>query len=826
MNANKQVLRQLLLLFSCILLGNSGLLAQYSCLPLQQPVKIEIESASLSVHFSHLAAQGVTLSYNHAQLDLNRTIRLTKGTYPLREVLLLLLAGDGLEMMEVPGKVILYKPNRKPVALLTLSGFVYSGNTGEVLPGASVYVQDAQLAISTNDYGFYTLQLPPGNHIIRISYIGHLPVIDTIGISRPATRHFKLPGLTQELKVVDVTSDNEPVPKERSLLNTHKTKQAPFPLGEPDPLRMAGLGAGVYSSGGLNVRAGTTDQNLVLLDGAPIYNPYHFTGWLSIFNNDAIKRIDFFKGAFPARYEGRLSSVIDIKTKDGNMEAYHGTANVGFINTSVMLEGPVVKDKISFMGSFRRSWIDGLIRFVCRDCNELTYYLYDANIKLNYRIDSTNRIYLAGYAGSDMLRLGVFSEITIPTLRWGNRSLSFRWNKVINPRLFQNSIVVVSNFKNQWQDKLQSGTKQYNNITDIGVESNFHYSWSNEFSSSAGIKINFTGYRGKAEREDEGLTYPEQYLQAQQLKIYTDNDISISHNIRLKAGLNYTAFIAPGKTYHSFQPRNTLTYRIDKRHELFASYAVMTQFYHQITSSIASLPSEFRAPSTANLPPERSMIFELGFIRRFRQGKFSAQFYGKKFADILMYQPLFDGVVKFGRLCSGTGNSQGLELELDKQWKSLDIQCAYTLGRASMQFDSIYNGRPFRSPNDITHIANLLLSKKLDKQWTLSFSGSFSTGRLVSLPMKTAGAPGQGSTYTVIEPNNHRLSDNYSLNFNAAYMKVYKSGKTGTLQFGINNLFCRPVPFYVDVTLINDKPEINISSPIRLFPYVTYSFSF
>ena len=703
-----------------------NLYAQNELSLLNKNIIINKEEATIAEYFFLISSQGITLSYNNAQIDVNTSATIKKGSYQAAQLLYLLL-GDNIKLKVYKHKIIISKPSFEE-QLFTLNGFVYAGNGKEAVPLASVKVLGANVTVFCNDYGYYSVRLPAKKNILQVSSLGYATKIDTINLQKSLSHNFYLDqGIN--LPPLEIKNDKNLFFNEFTRIDTNSIKNLPFLLGEVDPMRVIGLKAGVTTDG-LHVRGGTADQNLILLDGAPIYNYSHFTGILSVFNNDIIKRIDFYKGGFPARYEGRLSSVIDVKTKDGDMQSYDGVINIGLLNGSMKLEGPIIKDKLSFLTSFRRSWIDGLIRLLLGKNFPFNYYLYDANIKLNYISDSNSRIYLSIYAGMDKLNYHLFDD-NLSTLQWTNKTASLRWNKVYGSGAFHNTTFMISCFKNQFNDQSTPSLDQLNQIDNFGFENNFSHYWSNNFVSLTGLGVNYTLFKSLDETQN-GLLKKQNSLQ---LKAYSDNNIDLNR-FNLKYGLQHATFIIPGKTYHSFQPRISLVYQVDNLNRFFGQFAYVVQFYHQITSNIGATPSQFRSPSTATLPPEKSLNYDLGYSYFFKKkGKITGQFFYKKYDDILIYKPQYGSETSLivtenwrGVLLSGKGVSKGIEFEFLKQFNRFNIQSSYTLSKSELSFAEVNNGTPFLSPYDLTNQFRLLLSIALSKKWYFSNLFSYSTG--------------------------------------------------------------------------------------------------
>lgn len=772
---------------------------------LQKTITVTENRGTLAFFLDMLEKQGVGLAYNNQQLRMDKPIRLSEKNYTVEKLIQIILDGENVETAVANNKLVIYRDAKKP---LSISGTVYAANSKETLPYATIKVLGTGQVAIGNAFGFYSLMLPAGNYVLQASYVGYATQTDTLALTYSKTLNFKL-AEANNLESVEIHQKTDDVLAGRTVA-LNKAYQLPLLLGEADPLKLLSFKAGVIGSN-LSVRGGTGDQNLVLLDGAPIVYPNHFLGLLSIFNNDVLKRVDLYKGSFPARYEGRLSSVIDVKLKDGDMEQYHGNFNIGLATAGALLEGPIIKNKSSFIASFRRSWIDGLSRIFVNE-GDLSYRLYDANIKLNYVVDSTSRIFLSAYTGGDVFKVGIVDS----DLSWYNRVLALRWNKVAGPGLFINNSVTVSSFSNNLSDLSGEGKDEESHVGDVSLESNLNYTWSSQTNTSVGLRLSRDRFSGK--------TYLYTPLVSKQssvhLNAYVENLVQLAPKWQLNAGLNYAVFAVPSKTYQSLQPRSWLKFDINDKNSVSLSYALMTQFYHQLTNSIlAASPSDFRAPSSAALQPEQAAVFELGYHRKLAEGYMSFQLYHKLFSNLLMFDPNSKDKMYMADLLVGKGQSRGLELEFEKKIGRFSGQGAFTWAKTWLEFPSLNNGKRFSAPNDIAINLQTALSYRLAPKWEVSSTFYYVTGRPISVL--------QTQDYSATDiPYGYRLGDNYTLSLGFTHQKKYKSGNSGRLYFGVNNLVGRPVPLFVDASMSNGQLSIDQSGMFRRFPYVGYAFGF
>lgn len=827
---NRYILCCLIVLFQ----WKSALTQQRSIL--NQKVHIKLAEGTVGSYLSTIIDQGISLSYSNDQIKLLRVVQIKPGTYIIKKLLEIILKDEQIQITDQENKILLHRPTNAKINKNILSGYVYLKNSREPIPYANINIVGTSISVSSNDYGFYSLELPDGKYVLKVSHIGYTSQLDSLKITSSFTHHFQLgSGITlTEIKV----EKKDTRTWDGHTISPNTASSIPLLLGQADPLRTIQMYSGVSggtSGSNMSVRGGSNDQNLVLLDGVPVYNYSHFGDLLSIFNNDAIKHISFYKGAFPSRYEGRLSSVIDVKMKEGNMEEFHGVANVGVITSSAMVEGPIVKHKVSFMSSIRRSWIDAITQVIDKDI-DLKYYLYDANFKINYKIDSTTHLYLSTYLGSDRISLGFKESETPFLLQWGNALVSTRLNKVINNRLFYNTSMTFSRFTNKLITDIDNNS--YNQISDLALNNEINYRWNNNVSSYWGVRFNDSKFKSRYQNDEEGSIQ-----HTTQISIYSDNDISISDRLKLRAGLHLVTFLVKQKTYQSFQPRSSLVFKVDGSNYFSASYAYMAQFYHQITQPGITIPNEFRAPSSANLPPEASSTYELSYRYIFpSDGNINIGIYSRNLRNILMsrpFQSLFDepdeNIAWQNRLLSGIGRSKGLEIDYNQKFNTINIQASYTLSKAESSFAQINNGQYFISPSDIRNQFNYSMTIDLSSRWQTSFLFTYRTGKRITVPsynipdldeiLENSQNPEEYQLYAE-DIQNYKLKDNYSLNIGLAYTKLYPNSRRSHLRFGINNIIGRPAPIITTTSIEDNQIIVNQVDPFKFLPYVGYTYVF
>ncbi len=790
--------------------------AQESSL-LQREVHVGVEIKILKDLLTSMASQNIPLSYSNNRLPLQHNITLSPGQYQLSNILNNVFASLGISYSISQGQVLLF-PQVKESQTFTVSGFIYSDLASrEALPFANIRINEQGQRIQCNDFGFFSVNLPAGKYRLSISFVGFETKVVDIVVKADLRQDFALRrGLTLPSAVIRQHS-TLPFYDDKGTGQT-ATEALPFAAGQADPLKLLQQKAGM-SPLMFSVRGGSPDENLVLLDGVPLYHYHHFTGLISIFNNATVKRSDLYKGGFPARFEGRLSSVLDVKTKDGDMQKYHGEFDLSLINASMMLEGPIIKDRLSFALSARRSWIDGLTNFAIGDF--LQYSLGDLNLKVNFAPNPDSRFYLSAYSGYDRLKLAFGVGIDPNVLKWKNHLLSLRWNKVWD-KAFQTTTLSFSSFNTRLSNTDERGGFMFNRINDLNFDTQIKLSNTETWNTSIGTGLRISNF--------SSLTDVRHQQRAVELRTFVDNNWDITSALSLNTGLNYTLFMGPGKAYNSLQPRAVLNF-IPGTHDAFhISFASMSQYYHQISSNFSALPTEFRQPSSATQEPQRSLSYEIGYHRRLGSGRILVQAFMKQYKEVLFYEIMAahgDGNDYFdpARLFRTNGTSKGIEIESLLRFYKMEFMGAYTLSRNTYKSGELNQGKDFLSPYDLTNIVRLSLSWQATKNWLFSTMFNGSSGPLITQPSSPSESADEQYN-SMLRPNNRRLEPSGTLSIGAARSRVKKNMHRTKLYLGINNLIGRPAPYVVSTDQAGKDFYLDETRAPRFFPYVGYTYTF
>ncbi len=672
----------------------------------------------------------------------------------------------------------------------TISGEVKDSETGEYLVGASIVAMDIQKGIVSNPYGFYSLTLPGGEHLLEISLIGYESQKQEFLLSGDLVINFDLVPKSTETATVIIESDKNNNTQSTEIgkieLDVDQIKKLPVLLGEIDILKTITLLPGVRSSGegnaGLYVRGGGVDQNLILLDNATVYNASHLFGFFSVFNADAVKNLELTKGGVPSNYGTRLSSVIDIALKEGNAKELSVAGGVGTISSRITVEGPIKKDVSSFIVSARRTYIDVLLKpFIKPESNfgGSGYYFYDLNAKLNYRISKKDQLFLSGYFGRDVFsfksKLTNFSS-TIP---WGNATATMRWNRIIGQKMFMNAIATFTDYQfafegkqDEFEFKLKSGIRDYGAKVQWNYYPNYLHNikWGLEYTHHLFTPNNATARSGDTEFDLGKIVK----IYSHEMAVYVLDDFDINERLKINAGLRYSHFIhvgpfdryvypessTPGvagdlpevisykkgdkiKAYGGLEPRLNFRFTLNKKSSIKGGYMRNYQYIHLTSLSPTSLPTDVWLPSTDKLSPQIGNQVSLGYFRNFLENKWesSVEVYYKTMQNQSEFregaQPdqtvndNIDNLLIFGR-----GYSYGAEFFLKKRTGKLNGWIGYTWSKTYRVFADIDNGDPYPTRWDRRHDLSFVLSYTITKRFDCGFVFVYGTGNAITLPIE------------------------------------------------------------------------------------------
>lgn len=743
----------------------------------------------------------------------------------------------------------------------TISGTIKDKASGENLIDVLVVVKEIpNTGVSTNEYGFYSISLPEGSYTLSSSYVGYASSQESITLNKNIKLDWKLDTKT-ELKEVVINS----VKKDDNLtrtamgtetLNMKDIAKIPVIFGEKDIIKTIQLLPGVKSNGeggnGFSVRGGATDQNLIQLDEAPVYNASHLLGFFSTFNSDAIKDATIIKGNSPSQYGGRLSSVLDVKMKEGNNQDLNVTGGLGLISSRLSIEAPIQKDKSSFIISGRRTYADLFLK-ATEDFSDTKLYFYDLNAKANYSINKNNKLYFSGYFGRDVLGFGN----TFNT-NWGNATGTIRWNSIVNSKLFSNTSLIYSNY--DYNIKITSGQTDFNinsNIKDWNLKQDFSYYANPKNSLRFGFNsihhtITPSTFTGTVSNniEKPGRKSLENAVYAN--NVYKPNSkLSIDYGLRVSAftilggdtyntydkGVKTDSIVLEdnevGKTYLNLEPRLSANYRLNTVSSVKLGYARNTQNLHLMSNSTSGSPTDQWIGTSYNIKPEIADQISVGYSRNFKDNnfEFNAEAYYKDMQNQIDYKdgadinsvPDIESELLFGK-----GRAYGVELLFKKKSGKLTGWVGYTLSKTERQIDGINNNNWYNARQDRTHDLSVVAIYQLTLKWSLSGTFIYNTGNAVTYPTGKYNLNGN-TVYQYANRNANRLPDNHRLDLSATYERKRKGRYQSSWNFSLYNAYGRENAFTVtfrDNETDPTKTEAVQTSLFRWVPSVTYNFNF
>lgn len=757
----------------------------------------------------------------------------------------------------------------------TISGYIRDAENGENLIGATIQKKGTTIGTVSNSFGFYSLTLPPGEVTVLISFVGYQAMERTIDLSEDVRLNLDLTaGATLDEVVITAEEQIEQSPQMSTIdVPIEQIKALPVLMGEADILKtlqlLPGIQSGTEGSSGVYVRGGGPDQNLILLDGVPVYNVSHLFGFFSVFNPDAINKVNVVKGGFPARYGGRLSSVIDISMKEGNNQKFSGEGSIGLISSKLTLEGPIGQNKkTSFIVSGRRTYIDLLTRPIIRastDGEETGgYYFYDLNGKVNHQFSDNDRLYLSFYNGydkgfgkSNYKYNDGLSEVESKEsfgLGWGNTIAAARWNHVFNPKLFANLSGTFSHYKfrifSEYEDIMTNSDgkevsnefiQYYSGVNDFSLKADFDYLPTPTHNLKFGLSAThhqfnpgIFGYDTNSEDQQDTVINSSQ-TQAMEFYTYAEDDINLTAQLRGNVGAHYSSFLVNDQYYHSLQPRISLRYLVSSDLSIKASYATMAQYIHLLTNSGIGLPTDLWVPATDRVKPQTSWQVALGAAKTIEGYEFSVETYYKEMDNLIEYEEgssFFNlGTDWQDKITSGSGTSYGAEFLIQKKTGKFSGWLGYTLSWTNRTFPELNFGKTYPYKYDRRHDLSVVGVYQFSKRFSASATWVYGTGNAMTLPQSSyQGQVGQYYWSNEIvnygSRNGYRMAAYHRLDIGLTWTKE-KEKSTRSWSFGAYNVYNRRNPFYIDEGYDNngDKHFYQYSL-FPIIPYLRYSFKF
>jgi len=757
------------------------------------------------------------------------------------------------------------KPRR-----FSISGRIRDQHSGEALVGATIFVRELKTGAVSDVYGNYSLTLNEGIYTLAFSYIGYTSVEKKIELTKDIKISLELAPQEHQLKEVEITSeknDKNVVKPEMSTfrMDIKTIQRIPALMGEVDVIKAIQLLPGVQSVGegssGFSVRGGAPDQNLILLDEATVYNASHLMGFFSVFNNDAIKDVKLYKGDIPANYGGRLASVLDVRMNEGNSKKFEVNGGIGIIASRLTVEGPIVKDRSSFIISGRRTYADIFLPLSSNKAlqnNRL--YFYDLNAKINYRINDNNQVFLSGYFGRDVFK-NAFAG-----MKWGNETATLRWNHLFTKQLFSNFSFVYSNYL------YNLGTPAGNNnsfdwtsnLRDLGLKGDFSYYLNTRNTIRFGASVIYHMFNpgvAKGIGDETVITevkVPKSY--AFETGLYANNEQKVGDHLTVKYGLRFSMFqnTGPGtvfnydenynpidstvyksgelyNTYVGLEPRLGLLYDFNSKHSIKASYARTNQYLQLAQNSTVGTPLDIWFPASPNVKPQIADQVAVGYFRNFRRNTIetSVEAYYKWMQNVVDFkdfaQLLLNNKLE-GEIRSGKAWSYGIEFLVRLNEEKINGWVSYTYSRTFRQIQEINNNTPYPAPYDKPNNVSVVINYVISKRFTVSANWVYATGAPVTFPTGRAEIGGK-IVPIYSDRNQYRYQDYHRLDLSLSFFSKQKPGRkfSWDLNASIYNVYNRHNTWSVNFTQDNLNPDVTYAEKVYLFgiiPSVTFNFHF
>lgn len=742
-------------------------------------------------------------------------------------------------------------------AQFTLSGHVYDKSDGESLPGATLYLPEIQSGTATNSYGFYSVSPSTNRFRVQVSYLGYQSIDTLITLTENRTVNFYLFEDVGQLEEIEVTATpielQEQVNSTRMgtiKLQPREISSIPTLGGESDLIKVAQLLPGVTSGNegttGMFVRGGTDDQNLVILDDAVVYNIGHLFGFFSVFNSDAIKNVELVKGAFPADVGGRLSSVMDVRMNEGSSQRFNVRGGIGLLTSRLTIDGPVIPEKMSFMVAARRTYIDKVFQAFGVS---LPYYFYDYNAKLNYKISENDRIYVSTYFGDDVL---AFDETTQTNegssdlgfgFNLGNFTSTIRWNHIYkNKKTFSNITLHQTLFKYDIEgDFINNNILIRSQIQDVGLTGDWEYfeSPNNKFVFGAQavghfFRPNVIGTSG--EISDFIENRKGELIQNLEGAFYGGNERDLSDQLKINLGLRYSYTFTKNKVYSGPEPRIAARYKFNDRHSVKASYSLMRQYMHRVSSSSIALPTDLWYPVTESIRPQFSHQISTGYTRIFpdEQVSVTVETYYKSLKNLIEYREGASLILNDNfenELLAGSGESYGLEILIRKNSGRFSGWASYSISKTSRLFDELNRGQIYPAKYDRRHVANLVSLFEFNDRVSFSAVWTYQSGARFTPQTGQFLMPNSSLTSVELIPiyddrNGTGLSNSHRLDINFILKPRGKRRFGGEWHIGAYNFYNRAAPFRVDIHNNGTAYEYVQQGLFGFIPSIAYNFNF
>jgi len=746
----------------------------------------------------------------------------------------------------------------------TLSGYLRDATSGEALIYATIYPETLKTGVSTNEYGFYSITLPEGKYKIVFSYIGYQTIKKEVAFDKNLNENISL--TPQETRLEEITIIGHP--KENIIrqneigtvrLDVKELSTIPVLFGEQDILKSIQLMPGVSPVGegnsGFYVRGGNADQNLILLDDAPVFNPSHLLGFFSVFNSDAIRDVKLYKGGVPARYGGRASSVMDIRMKEGNLKDYHVSGGIGLISSRLMAEGPISQDKSSFMVSGRRTYADLFLPLSNDDkIKDNKLYFYDLNLKTNLIINKNNRVYLSGYFGRDVLQAKDFG------FSWGNKAGTLRWNHQFSPSLFANTTMIINDYNYKTEGDIDGKFSLEAGINDLSLKQDYAFSLYNHLSFLFGFNSVLHHFKpGEVMSSSKNInSFKISEKDGWENAVYAFLEHQLSDKMNVGYGIRMSTFSRIGpdtentynatgsilktetfasakfyRNYFGFEPRFNLTWLLSDVSSVKAGYNRMSQYIHLLSNSSAGTPIDYWLPSSNNIKPQFISQVSAGYFRQFKPNgiDLSVEGYFKNMENQIDYRnnaDIFLNENAEAELLFGKGRSYGLEFLIKKDEGVFTGWISYTISRTEKQFEGINDGTWYPARQDRTHDISVVANVKASKKLSLSATWVYYTGNAITFPSGKYEMDGNIVNYYTSR-NGYRMPAYHRLDLGASLLLKETPKFRSELSFGLFNAYGRKNAYSISFQTKEDDSSQTEAVKLYLFsviPSITWNFRF
>ena len=866
-----------------------GLLAQ-NALPDEVLINYSAKNKSLKEILVELSDKsGVNISYNDDVIPNKEVDPFFVRTKKLGLVLNSLLKDTELKYKIVGNELVILKDEYANLDdLFTLSGYLTDKETGETLIAANIYDEyERTFGVVSNNAGFYSIRLPKGERLVTFSYLGYQKQSLNIEMNGDHKMNIELDGriLLNEVVIIDKYINPAEEIEDLEVLPVEKLSSMSSLGGEADILRMAQLQSGISTGadgfGGLHVRGSDVDHNLILLDGVPVYNAGHALGIFSIFNSSMIKNAKLIKNGFPARYGGRLASVLDIRTKDGSLKSYHGDVNLGTAAVKGTLEGPIVKDKVSFILSGRRTTLDPWIRqaseFLSENDGSMNYYFYDLNGKLNFKLGDSNRITVGWYAGQDRFNRNAldisnfqtgpnagdeFQEFSENLWQWGNQIGTFRWNSNLGKKVFANLSVHYSKFDfslfENTRNKLFTPTETDTTLTfagslfkseieDYGANLDLNFLISNNYSFRIGgnavrhqfnpgiITLSHRDFANPAGTflsiDDLNEALEEPNVIGDELRVYLENEVSLG-GLKFNLGVHGSMILASNNNYRSIQPRFAMNWKLSKRLSFKGGISYMNQYLHLLSNAGLGFPNDVWLPSTDKIKPQEARQASTGIeVDLGRNWTFGLGAFAKDMKNVIASQ---EGGIFYivntstweEEVAVGTGEAYGLEVDFRKRLGKINCWLNYTYSNATRQFEELNLGEAFPAAFNREHSLKMSWLYQISNSAEFTFNWTYGTGLYFSYPERILPVNDDRPTLILLykKLNERQLPDYHRLDLSINFYNKYSWGQQ-KMSLGVYNAYNRSNPLFIELRRSLTNPNEFDNYATRLFPILP-SFSY